>query len=165
MSTKQVTKSEVTKEKLTSKIVEKLGKMVKMNKSGGITIPSALRRAWKMNPGTDQFQVTRGENGEIILLPYTHRCMICGATNYDTQVIHLSHGCICAECTKEASEKLYNSEQNLIGEKKDEVVETADVQPATESKTKTENIAGKGKNTKRGSGKGKTGIKTGDLVK
>lgn len=76
-------------------------KTKKINKSGGVTIPSDIRRAIDMDKG--QAVDIEVEKGKVILSKHTPRCMFCKTIE---RVIRYKNNYICSKCILEMGEKV-----------------------------------------------------------
>lgn len=66
----------------------------KMNRNGGITLPSALRRAYGLAAG-EKFQISVNQDGSILLKRTEGQCLFCGT---DKQLITFRGRFVCAQC-------------------------------------------------------------------
>ncbi|MFT9496346.1 AbrB/MazE/SpoVT family DNA-binding domain-containing protein [Anaerosolibacter sp.] len=75
-------------------------KTKKVNKAGGVTIPSDVRLALGIEKGSAvDLEVS---NGSIIVSKHTPRCIICETTK---EIVHHGNHDICKECIKQLEVK------------------------------------------------------------
>ena len=67
---------------------------VVIGKKGQITIPVALRRSLKLQPG-DQLEIS-DSLGDIVLTPYERRCVLCSGKSLNMEIVRGC--CICPAC-------------------------------------------------------------------
>ena len=72
----------------------------KLSSHGSINIPIALRRAIGIQGG-DPMEVSLDKDGNIIIKPYSPRCMFCESTE-NVKKMQLGKF-ICSECTRKAA--------------------------------------------------------------
>lgn len=73
----------------------------KISKSGGITLPSSIRRAYGLNPGESLAVSIDEKGGNIILHRNNGLCIFCGA---DHPVILYKGRYICKDCAQKIEE-------------------------------------------------------------
>lgn len=76
-------------------------KTKKVSKSGGITIPSDIRRAIDMDKGAAVD--IKVDSGRLIISKHTPRCMFCKTID---GVVRHQNNYICSNCIKEMGEKI-----------------------------------------------------------
>ncbi|MFD3260858.1 AbrB/MazE/SpoVT family DNA-binding domain-containing protein [Paenibacillus lentus] len=68
-----------------------------LNRSGGITLPSALRRAYGLSAG-EKFSVSVDGEGSIVLKRIEGNCLFCGA---DKHLIRHRGRFVCVQCIRD----------------------------------------------------------------
>ncbi|ABR48094.1 transcriptional regulator/antitoxin, MazE [Alkaliphilus metalliredigens QYMF] len=76
-------------------------KTKKINKSGGFTIPSDIRREIDMDKG--QAVDIEVEAGKLIISKHTPRCMFCRTID---GVVRYQNNHVCSKCIKEMGDKV-----------------------------------------------------------
>nr|WP_240472961.1 AbrB/MazE/SpoVT family DNA-binding domain-containing protein [Paenibacillus sanguinis] len=66
----------------------------KMNRSGGVTLPSALRREYGLAAG-EKFQVSVNQHGDVVLKRTEGQCLFCQA---DQDLIPYLGRLVCRSC-------------------------------------------------------------------
>lgn len=78
----------------------------KISKSGGLTIPSHLRRELGINPG-DRFEIVPGADGDITLTRTIGSCIVCKSKD---ELLQVGRVYICRGCGVEISNKIREAE-------------------------------------------------------
>ncbi|MCC5911343.1 MAG: AbrB/MazE/SpoVT family DNA-binding domain-containing protein [Clostridiaceae bacterium] len=76
-------------------------KTKKINKSGGLTIPSDIRRSIDMDKG--QAIDIEVQGGKLVISKHTPRCMFCQSID---NVVRHQNNYICPKCIKEMGAKV-----------------------------------------------------------
>lgn len=69
----------------------------KMNRSGGVTLPSALRREYGLAPG-EKFKISVNQDGSILLKRTEGNCLFCGD---DRHLIKFQARFVCVQCVRD----------------------------------------------------------------